>query len=293
MNRQDLTLVTGSLAIGAVLYPLMVVPALGGRVEGPLAVELVATFLGLCVAQLFRRQAPVPALAVGTVLLLMDVVPGPSIPAWIVYADLLYAATLHGPQRLSRHMVPLATVLAALLMITLVALDPAWQDGLVTAVGAIPLVLIPVAWGRNVRHHQETASAERRFAEQAAHIADLDRASAVHAERNRIARDLHDVVAGHVASIALQAEAAVTSAAVHDPAVSDLVGRMREESVRALREMRSMIDVLRADGSGWPRTARRASSPTCRSWSTRHAAAGCGSSCARCPRRRSSPGRSS
>ncbi|WP_165438524.1 sensor histidine kinase [Pseudonocardia sediminis] len=248
-SPRDLTLVGASLALGAVLYPLMIVPALGGRFGGVHAALLLANFAAICLAQLFRRHAPA-GLAAGTVFMIVDVLLGPSVPVWIVFADLLYAATLHGPSRLSRNMVAVATALAAVLVVSFVAVTPVWQNGLLSAAGAIPLVLVPVAWGRNVRHHQELAAAERRSADQVARIAQLDRAAAVHDERRRIARDLHDVVAGHVSSIALQAEAVSTVAGHQDPAVASILRHIRTESVRALHEMRAMIDVLRAGDEG-------------------------------------------
>ncbi len=62
-----------------------------------------------------------------------------------------------------------------------------------------------------------------------------------------MARDLHDVVAGHLSAIALQSEA-VLSVAGDDPAtVRTVLASVRENSVQSLAEMKAMIDLLRAE----------------------------------------------
>ncbi|MEO8527651.1 MAG: histidine kinase [Pseudolysinimonas sp.] len=64
-------------------------------------------------------------------------------------------------------------------------------------------------------------------------------------ERERLARDLHDVVAHHVSAIAVQAQAGLATAA-SNPAAADEALRVIESEARlALGEMRSMVGVLR------------------------------------------------
>jgi signal transduction histidine kinase len=77
--------------------------------------------------------------------------------------------------------------------------------------------LIPVWWGVNVRQHRDAAEAERARADQLARIADLDRDAAVREERARMARDLHDVIAGHLSAIAIQSAAALSMASCACP----------------------------------------------------------------------------
>jgi signal transduction histidine kinase len=101
----------------------------------------------------------------------------------------------------------------------------------VTVVYAIVLIAIGQSararWELNRRRHTETA------------------AEAVHRERRRIARELHDVVAHHISVMNLLIGAARTT---HDPDSSreallgaELAGR------EAMAEMRGLLDVLRAD----------------------------------------------
>jgi signal transduction histidine kinase len=61
-----------------------------------------------------------------------------------------------------------------------------------------------------------------------------------------MARDLHDVIAGHLSAIAIQSGAALAMA--EDPRTARTVlTSVRQNSVHALAEMRAMIGLLRAD----------------------------------------------
>lgn len=67
------------------------------------------------------------------------------------------------------------------------------------------------------------------------------------AERARMARDLHDVIAGDLSAIAIQPEAALSARDDLETAWT-VLGAVRENSVRALTEMRAMIGLLRCRG---------------------------------------------
>jgi signal transduction histidine kinase len=116
---------------------------------------------------------------------------------------------------------------------------------------------VPVLWGYEVRRHSEQAEAERERAEQTRRMAALDRAAAVTAERTRMARDLHDVIAGQLSAIAIQSEAALTLPDADPATLRRVLTAVRRDSVASLAEMRTMIGLLRADGSAdtEPRTS--------------------------------------
>jgi len=76
----------------------------------------------------------------------------------------------------------------------------------------------------------------------------LRAAQAVTAERARIAREMHDVVAHEVSLIAVQAGALQVSS--RDDAVRRTAGQLRLLSVRTLTELRAMVGFLRAAGAG-------------------------------------------
>jgi signal transduction histidine kinase len=75
----------------------------------------------------------------------------------------------------------------------------------------------------------------------------LRAAQAVTAERARIAREMHDVVAHEVSLIAVQAGALQVSS--KDDAVRRTAGHLRQLSVRTLTELRAMVGFLRAAGA--------------------------------------------
>ncbi len=75
---------------------------------------------------------------------------------------------------------------------------------------------------------------------------------AVLAERTRIARELHDVVAHHMSAIVVRAQAADRVAANRPEAPAEAVRWIADEGKQALTAMRSVVQVLRrgteADG---------------------------------------------
>ncbi|GGV06152.1 two-component sensor histidine kinase [Actinomadura cremea] len=119
-----------------------------------------------------------------------------------------------------------------------------WIKDPETAPGASVLILLPLAVGYAMRVRR---TSRRELAEQERRHAD---AEAVLTERQRIARELHDVVAHHMSMIAIQAEAApYKSDAVPDVTRQDLA-EIRSTALDALNELRRILGVLRsADGS--------------------------------------------
>ncbi len=77
---------------------------------------------------------------------------------------------------------------------------------------------------------------------------------AVLAERNRIARDLHDVVAHHISAVSLRATGAahVMGTEDSDSMVREALAFIRSSSTDALTAMRAMVGALRADGESPP-----------------------------------------
>ncbi|MDU0291959.1 sensor histidine kinase [Saccharothrix longispora] len=236
---RDPLVAAASFAAGLVVHLLDMDLVLGGRDPGvPLGARL-AILAVACAGQCFRHRAPAVALVVAASATAVDLALGPSLPTIAVLIDVLFAAALHGSRRL--HQVIAGAVAALTVGVTaVVAVVGDWRLSFHAGLQVFSLLVVPVWWATNVRRHREGA-------EQVARIAELDRRAAVGAERNRMARDLHDVVAGHLSAIAIQSEA-VLSLRDGDPETSRTVLRsVRENSVRALSEMRTMIDVLRAD----------------------------------------------
>jgi signal transduction histidine kinase len=193
------------------------------------------------------------ALIIATAVLAVDAWISASLPALIVYTDFLYAATLYGSRRTSRVMIGLAALSVAGALVAVLVLAHEWRVAVLAAVTVLPFAVMPVWWATNVRQQRDIAETERANARQLAKIAELDRRAAVAAERGRMARDLHDVIAGHLSAIAIQSEAALS---MPDPKLARTVLRsVRENSVSALEEMRAMIGLLKADGGTAETTA--------------------------------------
>ncbi|MBP2323013.1 signal transduction histidine kinase [Kibdelosporangium banguiense] len=210
----------------------------------------------LCVAQMFRKKAPLIVLGVATAILLADFAYGLTIPVIIVFVDLLFSATMNSPRTASRFILGSVIVIVLGVGVVTAALSLEWRNAFFNMINAFTLLVVPVWWAINVRQVTEIADAERANSRQLRKIAELDRRTAVAAERAQMARDLHDVVAGHLSAIAIQSEALLTMADRDPQLVKTVLKSVRENSIQSLAEMRAMIEVLRADGGPEdPRTA--------------------------------------
>ncbi|MGK4597975.1 sensor histidine kinase [Amycolatopsis sp. w19] len=243
--KQDLVIAFGTWVLGVLVYLSGMHVLLGGKDDTPLWIRLTELTV-LCLLQLLRRKVPLGLLC-GLVVLGVDVALGPSLPIFVIFTDFLYATTLYGSRRVSRAMIGVAAVgtLAAVCLALLFSAQ--WRTAILIAFAFLPFLVTPVWWAANVRQQRDIADNERANAVQLATIGELDRKAAVAGERSKMARDLHDVIAGHLSAIAIQSEAAL-SMATADPKLSrKVLESVRENSVSALEEMRAMIGLLRAD----------------------------------------------
>lgn len=237
--------------------------------------------VAVCLAAVGRRIAQPWALLLATAALVADMFTGSLLAVIIVFTDLVYAAVLYGPRRISRAMVPGSTALTVAVTVTLLAV---LQEPVALLLGALcaGVTVTPASTGAIIRDHRNAAAAERLRAEQTALLAEMDRAQAVNAERTRMARELHDVVANHLSAIAIHSTAALsleqqsaeqqsaerstdggpsqrapapggleavegregTADAGGGPTL-DALGVIRENSVQGLAEMRRLIGLLR------------------------------------------------
>jgi signal transduction histidine kinase len=153
----------------------------------------------------------------------------PSLPTGvIVYVLCLYAVSV----RCQSWVVASAAVVT---MIGAIVID---HRNVLTAV-AVPV--IPVFAGAIVRarrgSREQLEVAERRHEGERALLE----------ERQRIARELHDVVAHHMSVIAIQAEAAPYKTAEPPPELVESFGEIRASALSGLNELRRVLGVLRSD----------------------------------------------
>jgi signal transduction histidine kinase len=209
----------------------------------------------LCGAELLRVRAPGVGLTIGLVVAGAEVYYGVTLATVLVFTDLLFAATLYGSRR--THRIVVWGTGAVVLVLVVVSITSTHDlRGVVTRILQLcSIPVIPVWWAVNVRQHRETAEAQRARADQLAKINELDRNAAVQAERSRMARDLHDVIAGHLSAIAIQSSAVLSMVDGEPAAMRRVLRSVRENSVQSLTEMQAMIRLLRADESDVERTA--------------------------------------
>jgi signal transduction histidine kinase len=143
-----------------------------------------------------------------------------------VYLMCLYAVTVRCAPRI--------TIAAAIGSV----LGASVLDGR-TAPAALFLIAIPLLLGAMVRIRRsgarQLAEQERRHSGERALLE----------ERQRIARELHDVVAHHMSVIAIQAEAAPYKAADPAPELVESFGEIRASALTGLTELRRLLGVLR------------------------------------------------
>ncbi|MFE9676470.1 sensor histidine kinase [Streptomyces sp. NPDC006259] len=196
--------------------------------------------------ELLRRVAPRTALVTGTAALTLDTVTQGNVVTLIMFTDVVYAAVLYGTPASARRVPRVTGLLTVAATVVPFAL---WRvpEALLIGVAVGVLSFAPASTGLIVRNHRDAALAARLRAEQTALLAEMDRAQAVTAERARMARELHDMVANHLSAIAIHSTAALS---LDDPDTSkEALSVIRENSVAGLDEMRRLIGILR-DGSG-------------------------------------------
>ncbi|MEV1292331.1 histidine kinase [Pseudonocardia sp. NPDC049635] len=235
------------------LLPEMRIAFSGGE-PGP-APSAVLVLAVACTGSVLRRTRAPVGLAIATVALVGGALweGRTEIGVLLVFSDLLYCAVRHPPRRTARAV----AITAGVVVVLLAAVTLVFQGGRLAVLHLFNLVLlvgVPTVWGLEVRRHEDLAAAERARAEEAARAVARERDAAVAAERARMARDLHDVVAGRLSAIALHSEAALQPGA--DPElVRRALATVRESGVAALGEMRTMIGLLRDTGPHDPPTA--------------------------------------
>ncbi|MFE6912140.1 sensor histidine kinase [Streptomyces erythrochromogenes] len=220
------------VAIGAAAVDLLGF-SLGTRTEGmPLTVPAACALVAAAMCLLARRSRPLAVLAA---VLLLGIVPNLAIPDAAPHFSLGLAVALYSVVRFSR---PAVAGAAAALTVPLV---PLGQGGrllpggwaLVASAAATALVagaaLAVNRWQREVAANQ-ALQAERAVAE----------------ERRRIARELHDIVAHHITAMQLMAGGARANLAHDTGAAREALVTLEDSGRIALREMRQLLDVLRA-----------------------------------------------
>ncbi|MFJ9346317.1 sensor histidine kinase [Streptomyces sp. NPDC101237] len=216
--------------------------AWGIRAPDPLSLVLMTL---AAVALVFRRHAPKTVLAVTGAASVVECVTGdPRAPVAMAAVVALFTVAATTDRR--------TTLRAGLLTMTVLTTAA-------MAAGPLPWYaqenLAIFAWtgigataGDAVRSRRAVVQAIRERAERAERTREEEARRRVAEERLRIARDLHDVVAHHIALVNVQAGVAAHVMDKRPDQAKEALAHVREASRSALNELRATVGLLRQSG---------------------------------------------
>ncbi|MFD7071832.1 sensor histidine kinase [Streptomyces sp. NPDC059913] len=232
-----------AMIIGSFVHP--------GRRDGldlatrpPAATSLLLMVAG-AVALIWRRRRPLPVLAVTTALTVVELLrfdpPAPVVMSTVIALFSVAART----DRPTTWRVGVLTMAA--LTGTAMLFGPApWYSQ--ENFGVFAWTGLACAAGDAVRSRRAFIDAIRERAERAERTRDEEARRRVAEERLRIARDLHDVVAHHIALVNVQAGVAAHVMDRRPDQAKEALAHVREASRSALDELRATVGLLRQSG---------------------------------------------
>ncbi|MEU9885708.1 histidine kinase [Sphaerisporangium sp. NPDC051011] len=191
------------------------------------------------------RRLPGPALALQAALLvLMDVLTPPAADSMQVMPLVtlgVFAMGASWPWTAAAY--ALTTGVTALSVV-----NRSWPEVTVSRVAALlVMVAAPIAIGRYAAARRSAAQMRAAMAEEARRLSEARLRADRLAERERIARDVHDIVAHHVGAMVLRASAARYAGA--SGPVGEAFSDIRATGHQALQDLRGLLDVLRDPGT--------------------------------------------
>lgn len=259
--RRHPRLVDGALAL-LLIVPGGGIPKLGVR-GWLLGIPFV---LGMVVPVVFRRDHPVGAF---TAVVICGALQVPllrrPIGSDLAVLVVLYTLAACRPRRVSLRGLAVCLVGAATAVVRWHPVRPA--DGLYTIAAETAVLAGPVllAWllGDSTRWRRGYYLALEERAARLERERDAQAQVAAAAERARIAREIHDVVAHNVSVMVVQADGAAFALDSSPQRAREALAAISATGRRALAEMRSLLGVLRepADGDGAPGGAGPALAP--------------------------------
>jgi signal transduction histidine kinase len=126
--------------------------------------------------------------------------------------------------------------------------DSSMHDTEILFVFVVIVMFAVTGWGMFIRARRQLLASLRRRAERAERTREEHAQHARIAERQRIAREMHDVLAHRLSLLSLQAGALeVTPVSGRDAAAAEAAAAIRATTHQALQELRSIVRVLRDD----------------------------------------------
>ncbi|MFF3456263.1 sensor histidine kinase [Streptomyces sp. NPDC002730] len=217
-------------------------PAFGSRTPEPRSLVLMVLVAG---ALVFRRRNPMPVLVFTTAVSVVELVVGdPAAPVAMSAVIALYtvASRTDRPTTWRVGLLTMAVLTGAAMFFG----STPWytQENL----GIFAWTGMAGAAGDAVRSRRAFVDAIRERAERAERTREEEARRRVAEERLRIARDLHDVVAHHIALVNVQAGVAAHVMDRRPDQAKEALAHVREASRSALNELRATVGLLRQSG---------------------------------------------
>lgn len=195
------------------------------------------------VAVLIRRIRPFAALAIATAATVGAILQGVSNPGLIVALGVItYSIAAHTDRR--KGWICALTASSVVYLTGLIVAVEDWWRG--ETLGVFAWIFMAAAVGDAARTHRAYVAEVEERAHRAEQTREDEARRRVMDERLRIARELHDVVAHHIAVISVQAGAAAHILQRRPDQVGPVLNHIREASDTVLKEIQSVVGVLRS-----------------------------------------------
>lgn len=225
-------------------------PSFGRR---ELAPQIAVLAVLACAALVLRRRAPMPVLCVTGLVTVVGLVADPRVGAhpgghrtpFVIAAVIALYTVSNRTDRVTSVRVGAVTVGALTAAGMLLGSRPWYaQDNLAT----FAWTGLAAAAGEAVRSRRAFIDAIRERAERAERTREEEARRRVAEERMRIARELHDVVAHHIALVNVQAGVASHVMDQRPDQAKEALSHVREASRHALDELQATVGLLRQSG---------------------------------------------
>lgn len=237
--------IAATVCAGALLFEAFDAGEVGGGLD---AVDF-ATCGGAVALILLRRRAPLPVLVVAVIAAVWSLIPDDDQGVLLVAALVALYTVASTSGRRTAWMAGAATAAALYVTAAITSAGP-WYDG--ENLELIAWTGVATAAGDAVRSRraynlarQETATALRDRAERAERALEEEARRRVIEERMRIARELHDVVAHHIAVINVQAGVAAHLLRDNPTGAEEALTHVRRGAASVLDELSSILSVIR------------------------------------------------
>ncbi|MGI5132194.1 sensor histidine kinase [Pseudonocardia sp. CA-107938] len=231
--------VLGAVAVAVFAgTPLLAAHDPAARPLWPGGAGLLAVAVGVL---MWRRQRPVVALTITAAAAVAYYLLG--YPAG--FEPLPFVVALYGASRHGHRIVALAAAVLAAVLIGAVQLaaEPRVDPGEVMVV--LGWLLVVIVLGEVVRSRQLYVEQVEARAADAERSRESEAVRRVVEERLRIARELHDALAHHIAVISVQAGAAILHRDDRPAMAHEMMPTIKEAAAAAMRELRATVGVLR------------------------------------------------